>query len=268
MSKIIAVDFDGTLFTNAWPNIGEPIEGTINAVKAEQAAGSKIILWTNRIGDKLQEAVDACKKQGIEFDAVNDNLPEIVEEFGVNCRKIFANEYWDDRAVKVTEYGPELMPVRAVMVERNPNGDTRTANADVTYEEFQKANRSHIKDVRNVMHELSKKLNIKGQYHDWTKLSGEMQFYKDFKDTLSNGSDFTKKTWYKMHVHAEKHHPLSLCHENVDLFDIIEMIADCVCAGKARTGDVTRLALPNYILQEATMNTWEFVERMVVVDED
>ena len=31
------------------------------------------------------------------FDAVNENLPEIVEAFGVDPRKIFANEYIDDR---------------------------------------------------------------------------------------------------------------------------------------------------------------------------
>lgn len=38
-----------------------------------------------------------CKEQGLIFDAVNDNLPEVIEEFGENCRKIFANEYIDDR---------------------------------------------------------------------------------------------------------------------------------------------------------------------------
>ena len=34
--KTIAVDFDGTLFTNNWPNIGEPKWDVINRVKAEQ----------------------------------------------------------------------------------------------------------------------------------------------------------------------------------------------------------------------------------------
>ena len=45
----------------------------------------------------LDEAVKWSAEKGLIFDAVNDNLPEIVEAFGTNCRKIFANEYIDDR---------------------------------------------------------------------------------------------------------------------------------------------------------------------------
>ena len=44
-----------------------------------------------------------CKEHGIHLDAVNENLPEIVKAFGTDCRKIFANEYWDDRAVLMSE---------------------------------------------------------------------------------------------------------------------------------------------------------------------
>lgn len=95
--KIIAVDFDGCLATNKWPEVGEPIEKTINRLKKEQANGAKIILWTNRVGEPLQKAVAFCNDQGIRLDAVNANLPEIVEAFGGDTRKIFANEYWDDR---------------------------------------------------------------------------------------------------------------------------------------------------------------------------
>ena len=38
---------------------------------------------------------------GVEFDAVNENLPEVIERMGGDTRKVFANEYWDDRAVRV-----------------------------------------------------------------------------------------------------------------------------------------------------------------------
>lgn len=37
LPKIIAVDFDGTLFENAWPDVGAPIEKNVNKLKAEQA---------------------------------------------------------------------------------------------------------------------------------------------------------------------------------------------------------------------------------------
>lgn len=96
--KIIAVDFDGTLCENAWPDIGDPIQPVIDYVLSEQANGSKLILWTNRHHESLEEAVSWCENHGIAFDAVNENLPEVIEEFGGDTRKIFADEYIDDKA--------------------------------------------------------------------------------------------------------------------------------------------------------------------------
>jgi len=96
---IIAVDFDGTLCENAWPGIGPARAGVIDYVLGQQMTGAKIILWTNRRGEKLAEAVAWCAARGIAFDAVNENLPEIVERFGGDTRKVFANEYLDDKAV-------------------------------------------------------------------------------------------------------------------------------------------------------------------------
>ena len=80
-AKIIAVDFDGTLVENKWPEIGAPIEKNIAKVKAEQAAGAKIILWTNRVGEPLEKALAFCEEHGIHLDTVNENLPEIVKAF-------------------------------------------------------------------------------------------------------------------------------------------------------------------------------------------
>lgn len=95
---ILAVDFDGTLVENQFPGIGKPDHVIAGAVRAYQEMGWKIILWTCRTDEMLQEAVDFCKEQlGIEFDAVNDNLPEVQQYFGGNTRKVFANLYWDDR---------------------------------------------------------------------------------------------------------------------------------------------------------------------------
>lgn len=100
-NKIIAVDFDGTLCENKFPEIGEPRQDIIRAVLIKQKAGAKLILWTCRTGVMLQNAVEWCKEQGLQFDAVNENLPEIIESFGGDTRKIFANEYWDDLAVMI-----------------------------------------------------------------------------------------------------------------------------------------------------------------------
>ena len=100
---IIAVDFDGTLCSNAWPGIGAPRKGVIEYVKHQRQNGAKLILWTNRVGDRLDAAVEWCREQGVEFDAVNENLPEIVQEFSADCRKIFADVYLDDKAMKPEE---------------------------------------------------------------------------------------------------------------------------------------------------------------------
>ena len=97
--KIIAVDFDGTLFETDYPHIVRPILPVIEMAKARQEKGDKLILWTCREGPELDAAVEACREQGLEFDAVNDNLEEMKAKWGNNPRKIAASEYWDDRAV-------------------------------------------------------------------------------------------------------------------------------------------------------------------------
>lgn len=105
--KIIAVDFDGTLCKNLWPDIGEPNNRLIwELVELREKFGVKLILWTCRAGEKLEEAVEWCADRGLIFDAVNENLPEIVEMMGGDTRKIYAYEYIDDRATRV-EFGEE-----------------------------------------------------------------------------------------------------------------------------------------------------------------
>lgn len=96
---IIAVDFDGTLCGNAWPDIGPPRNGVVEYVKHHKQNGDRVILWTNRSRERLDAAVKWCAEQGIVFDAVNENLPDIIEKFGGDCRKVFADEYIDDKAV-------------------------------------------------------------------------------------------------------------------------------------------------------------------------
>lgn len=60
-----------------------------------------------------------------------------------------------------------------IEIYKNPNGDTRTAPKDVTFEKFQEANDMHIEDVEAVMYELSKIIEERGKNHDCTKKSQE-----------------------------------------------------------------------------------------------
>ena len=46
-----------------------------------------------------------------------------------------------------------------IKIKKNPNGDTRTAPKNVSFEDFQEANDMHISDVSDVMYELSRMID-------------------------------------------------------------------------------------------------------------
>ena len=111
---VIAYDFDGTLVEDKYPEIGKPLMGyTYNRTMIDEAIllrknGHKIILWTCRNGALLEEAVNFCKSQGLEFDAINDDLEEHKQMWkdelidwkkSGKARKIFADIYIDDRGL-------------------------------------------------------------------------------------------------------------------------------------------------------------------------
>ena len=96
---IIAVDFDGTIVEHRYPAIGRERLFAFDTLKALQKDHHQLILWTYRSGKELEEAVEFCRKNGVEFYAVNKNYPE--EEFDEKTmsRKIQADIYIDDRNV-------------------------------------------------------------------------------------------------------------------------------------------------------------------------
>lgn len=102
--RAIAIDFDGTLCENNYPDIGEPNWNVIYQAIQEQKHGAGLILWTCREGKLLYDAMEACFDWGIQFDAINESLPEWKEHFGTAPRKVGADEYWDDKA-KVVKNG-------------------------------------------------------------------------------------------------------------------------------------------------------------------
>ena len=93
---IIAVDFDGTLCDNAWPEIGAPKIELIDFLKQRKEQGDKLILWTMREGRDLLNALYWCAERGLTFDAVNDNDEDLKKRYNNNPRKVFANWYIDD----------------------------------------------------------------------------------------------------------------------------------------------------------------------------
>lgn len=97
---IIAVDFDGTLVEDKFPDIGEKKKTVWKDIEKARKAGAKIILWTSRDGKNLKDAVQFCLDNGLHFDAINENLDEVKVMFDNDTRKVHANEYWDDKAIQ------------------------------------------------------------------------------------------------------------------------------------------------------------------------
>lgn len=103
---VYAIDFDGTLCEDNFPEIGEPYFNRIAAVKRMKSDGHKIILWTCRQNDEhgrhLDNAVNWCKEHGLIFDAVNENLPEVQKKWGGDTRKVYCDYYIDDKNYPAT----------------------------------------------------------------------------------------------------------------------------------------------------------------------
>jgi hypothetical protein len=94
----IAVDFDGTVVEHRYPDIGEEMLFAFDTLKALQKQGHQLILWTFRAGKELDEAVEYCRKRGIEFYAVNKSYPEEKYDESIS-RKVDADVFIDDRNV-------------------------------------------------------------------------------------------------------------------------------------------------------------------------
>ena len=95
---IIAVDFDGTIVEHRYPDIGKEKLFAFESLKALQKQGHLLILWTFRSGKELDEAVEFCKNNGVEFYAINKSYPEETFDDTVS-RKINADLFIDDRNI-------------------------------------------------------------------------------------------------------------------------------------------------------------------------
>ena len=92
----IAVDFDGTIVEHRYPEIGKEIPFAISTLKRLQEERHRLVLWTVREGSSLKEAVEFCRRRGLEFYAVNSNFPEETADI-VRARKLEADLFIDDR---------------------------------------------------------------------------------------------------------------------------------------------------------------------------
>jgi hypothetical protein len=98
-SLVLAVDFDGTVVEDRYPEIGKPLPFAIDTLKRLHADGHRIVLWTFRHGRPLRHAVEFLESQGVELYAVNQSFPEESEQLDGYSRKIHADWFIDDRNI-------------------------------------------------------------------------------------------------------------------------------------------------------------------------
>ena len=130
---ILAVDFDGTLSLDAeWPELGRPNIGMFELLKKKKEEGAYLILWTCRNGKDLEEAVEYCRKHGIEFDAVNESLPWLIQKYDGDTRKIYADYYLDDKAIN-----PFFLEKYREILEEEKAEEKRTQKGIIVFPEHE-----------------------------------------------------------------------------------------------------------------------------------
>jgi predicted mannosyl-3-phosphoglycerate phosphatase (HAD superfamily) len=96
---IIAIDFDGTIVEDKFPEIGEMMPGAAEVINELYHSGHKIIIWTSRQGINLLRAIEWMAKNGIRYHHINESCPQNVAAYGNDTRKIFADIYIDDKSL-------------------------------------------------------------------------------------------------------------------------------------------------------------------------
>ena len=102
---VFAVDFDGTIVENAYPDIGAPRIDVINKIKELQENNYEVILWTCRENEDLIPVLNFCNNMDLHFNYINCNPEYRIKQFdGKDCRKIGADYYIDDKALSINDF--------------------------------------------------------------------------------------------------------------------------------------------------------------------
>lgn len=152
-----------------------------------------------------------------------------------------------------------------IHIQKSPTADSRACDyTQVSKEQLLSSSARHIKDVEKAMNYFRFLLQDAAEFHDADKLEDIDGFHANFL------TGFEKHDWLDRHVTENRHHlsdPKGIP-DNVNLIDVLEMVADCVMAGMARTGSVFPLVLPPELLLRALQNTVDQLRANVVVHDE
>ena len=166
---------------------------------------------------------------------------------------------WPEQRGRVSEHHTgETM----IEIEKSQTADTRTCDfANVSKETLLASSRQHIGDVGRGLAFFAGLLVEAAARHDYDKLTDIDGFHADFV------TGFEQTGWWDRHRKLNRHHLLQAdgVPEDVNLIDVLDMIADCVMAGMARSGSVYPLDIDADVLRRAFDNTVELLKAQVVV---
>lgn len=151
-----------------------------------------------------------------------------------------------------------------IIVRKSPTADTRTCDyTSVTKETLLASSRQHINDVESGLIFFAQLLGTAASVHDFDKISDIDSFHRDFL------TGFKQHEWWDRHRRVNRHHLLEPdgVPMDVNLIDVLDMIADCVMAGMARSGSVYPLNIDPEVLMRAFQNTVDLLKAHVVVEE-
>ena len=133
----IAVDFDGTIVTHEYPKIGTEIPGAVETLKELLRDGHRLILWTVRERELLDEALAWCEERGLVFYAVNSNYPEETGDARHYSRKLKADIFIDDRSIGgLPDWPSMLRMIREQTPFKAPMTPQYTTQIDETHREM------------------------------------------------------------------------------------------------------------------------------------
>ena len=149
-----------------------------------------------------------------------------------------------------------------IKIHKSETADTRSCDfSKVSKDTLYLSSVQHINDVRQALELFATMLEQASHIHDWDKLEGIEHFHADFI------TGFKQTGWWDNHRKVNRHHLLEPdgVPADVNLIDVLDMIADCVMAGMARTGTVYPLNISPEILMNAFVNTVEKLKANVEI---